>query len=224
MLYRPTRSVTDYALLQHDIDSIAWWTDQNFLDFNANKCKYMIISRKLHSNNSHNPLTALMINCTELEQVDSFKYLGVWITSRLSWSKHVTEVCRKARQKVGIFHRKCYQYDNTATMLKLYLTCIRPDLEYAVQVWSPYQKGHCDALEAVQKFALRVCTKKWNMDYHTLLCQLTTYPASQTEDCFFLLFNVIKGNHILPQSLIELREPHHHFTKSHSNTMYHSPK
>ena len=119
MLYRPTRSVTDYALLQHDIDSIAWWTDQNFLDFNANKCKYMIISRKLHSNNSHNPLTALMINCTELEQVDSFKYLGVWITSTLSWSKHVTEVCRKARQKVGIFHRKCYQYDNTATMLSL---------------------------------------------------------------------------------------------------------
>ena len=94
MLYRPTHSVADYALLQHDIDSIASWTDQNFLDFNANKCKYMIISRKLHSSNSHNPLTALMINGTELEQVDSYKHLGVWIMSTLSWSKHVTEFCK----------------------------------------------------------------------------------------------------------------------------------
>ena len=144
----------------------------------------MVISRKLHSNNSHNPLTALMINGTELEQVDSYKYLGVWITSTLSWSKHVTEDCRKARRKVGILYRKCYQYANTATMLKLYLTCIRPDLEYAVQVWSQQQKGHCDALEAVQVYMHFVFVQTNGIWIIILSFVNTTYPAFKKEDYF----------------------------------------
>ena len=32
-------------------------------------------------------------------------------------------------------------------MLKLYLSCIRPELEYTATVWSPHQKGQIDTLE-----------------------------------------------------------------------------
>ena len=73
-----------------------------------------------------------------------YKYLGVWKTSNLFWSKHISEVCRKARQKVGILYRKCYKNANNET---LYLSCIRPELEYTVTVWSPHQKGQIDTLE-----------------------------------------------------------------------------
>ena len=72
------------------------------------------------------------------------------------WSKHITEVCRNARQKVNILYRKCNKNCNNATMLKLYLSCIRPELEYAATVWSPHQKGQIDTLESVQKLALYV--------------------------------------------------------------------
>ena len=36
-----------------------------------------------------------------LDKVSSFKYLGVWITKDLSWSKHVSEVCIKAKMVIG---------------------------------------------------------------------------------------------------------------------------
>jgi len=45
------------------------------------------------------------------------------------------------------------QNANNATMLKLYLSCIRPELEYAATVWS-HLKGQIDTLESVRKLAM----------------------------------------------------------------------
>ena len=39
MIYRPICTPEDIAMLQSDIDSLTSWTDQNFLQFNADKCK-----------------------------------------------------------------------------------------------------------------------------------------------------------------------------------------
>ena len=36
-----------------------------------------------------------------LDKVSSFKYFGVWNTKDLSWSKHVSEVCIKAKMVIG---------------------------------------------------------------------------------------------------------------------------
>ena len=119
MIYRPIRTPEDFIMLQSDIDSLTSWTEQNFLQFNADKCKYMVISRKRQMNLSLESQPPLQVNGVTMERVDSYKYLGVWITSNLSWNKHISEVCRKARQKVGILYRKCYKNANNATMLKL---------------------------------------------------------------------------------------------------------
>ena len=60
----------------------------------------MVISRKRQINSlttlSQPPL---QIKGIIMEQVDSYKYLGIWITANLSWSKHISDVCRKAIDK-----------------------------------------------------------------------------------------------------------------------------
>jgi len=99
MIYRPIHTPEDLVMLQSDIDSLACWTDQSFLQFNADKCKYMVISRKRQINLSMESQPPLQINGVAMERVDDYKYLGVWITSNLSWSKHISEVCHKARQR-----------------------------------------------------------------------------------------------------------------------------
>ena len=93
MIHRPIRTPEDFDMLQLDIDNLASWTDQNFLQFNASKCKYMVISRKRQIN-SLTTLSqpSLQIKGIIMEQVDSYKYLGIWITANLSWSK-ISQMC-----------------------------------------------------------------------------------------------------------------------------------
>ena len=119
--YRPIHTPEDFTVLQSDIDSLTSWTEQNFLQFNADKCKYMVISRKQQINLSLESQPLLQIDSVTMERVDNCKFPGIWITSNLLWSKHISEACCKSRQKVGILYHKCYKNAKNATVLKLYL-------------------------------------------------------------------------------------------------------
>ena len=46
---------------------------------------------------------------------------------------------------------------------------MRPHLDYAAQVWHPYQAKNITALENVQKFALRICSRSYDTNYQDLL-------------------------------------------------------
>ena len=115
------------------------------------------------------PSPQLYLNSTELVQVTSYKYLGVIITNTLSWHPHITAICKKTRKQIGLLYRNLYQHSSSNTLLKLYLTKIRPHLEYTSPVWDPFCLGEIDELENVQKFALRMCLKSWSMDFKELL-------------------------------------------------------
>ena len=45
---------------------------------------------------------------TDLENVDSIKYLGVTITSDLRWNAHVSNVCTKANRTLGFLRRNLH--------------------------------------------------------------------------------------------------------------------
>ena len=180
-------------------------------------CKYMLISKRCQ------PFipVVLTINGSPLERVDAYKYLGIWITSDLTWSKQVMEVCKKARQKIGILYRKYYQFATPPTMLKLYLSCIRPDLEYAIPAWDPHQQGLINSLEAVQKFTMRVCTKQWSSNYSALL-NAHGVPSRRKRRLILklsYLYNILNGRYSLPEpSPVETRTTSH-FTRSHRHTL-----
>ena len=46
LLYRPIQNIEDIAFLQNDVTKLCSWTNDNLLDFNAIKCKYMLISKR----------------------------------------------------------------------------------------------------------------------------------------------------------------------------------
>lgn len=69
------------------------WTSLAYLHLNAAKCKGMVtvISRKKQPLVSPTPI---QICGTDLRRANSFKYLGVWITKDLAWSRHVNAIAR----------------------------------------------------------------------------------------------------------------------------------
>ena len=175
-LYRVIKASVDYLALQDDIDSIGTVVANKHLEFNTDKCRVMVISRK-RSNLIPSP--PLYLHGTQLNQVNSYKYLGVTITSNLSWLPPIMSLCNKTRRLVGMIYRKFYQHSDTHTLLKLYLSIIRPHLEYASPVWDPYHKTEIEALESVQKFALKMCLKSWSTNYQQLLLE-ASLPSLKT--------------------------------------------
>ena len=165
-LYRIIKTADDYVHLQEDIDSTSTCIQQKDLQFNGNKCKMIFISRK---KSRTLPSPRLSLNGIVLDRVHCYKYLGITLTSDLSWLPHISNCCKKTRKLVGLFYRRFYQHASSSTMLRLYCSFIRPHLEYASIVWNPSVKLEVHKLEDVQKFALRVCLKSWGTNYDDLL-------------------------------------------------------
>ena len=97
------------------------------------------------------------------------RYLGLLLTPSLCWSEHINDICAKAKRMVGLLYRRFYKDASPQTLFQMYLALVRPHNEYASQVWDPHLQKDIDQLECVQKFALRMCAKQWDLGYAELL-------------------------------------------------------
>ena len=136
LLYHLISSSSDYNAVQEAITLIGQWSSRNHLTFNQLKCKYsMVISRK------HTPTlspTPLYLHDSPLERVDSYRCLGLLLTDNLSWSPHIASTYSKAMKVLGLLYRRFYGYADSDSLKQLYLTLVRPHLDYACQVWDPH--------------------------------------------------------------------------------------
>ena len=168
-LWKIIRNPRDYTMLQDDIITICNWVADNHLVLNLTKCCYIVFSRKCLPTM---PTADLSVGDTHsLTRAHHHKYLGVTLTSDLSWSLHITNICKKTRKQTGLLYRNFYRFAGPSIMLKLYTSLVRPHTEYASIIWDPHLSKDILALENTQKFALRVCLKNWRADYDLLLDQ-----------------------------------------------------
>ena len=160
----------------------------------------MLITRR----KNHLPPHALCVDGQPLEQVNSFRYLGVVISSNLSWSRHIEVINSRAKKLLGLIYRQFSQHANCATLLRIYEALVRPHVEYAAQVWDPHLQKDKILLEGVQKYALRICSKQWHLSYDELL-QKFHVPKLSTRRLYFRLatmFQIIYNGLHFPRGII----------------------
>ena len=74
--------------------------------FQPVKCNMMQLTRK-RIKKIHASYT---LEGTDLENVESIKYLGVIIISDLRWNTHVSNVCTKANRTLGFLRKNLYYF------------------------------------------------------------------------------------------------------------------
>ena len=76
-----------------EVRDLAVWCQDNNLSLNVIKTKEMIVDNR-KKRTEHAPIP---IDGAAVEQVESFRLLGVHITNKLTWSKHTKTVVKRAR-------------------------------------------------------------------------------------------------------------------------------
>ena len=135
--------------LQVAINQTASWLRVWRLCVNPQKTVIMETSRR--------PLpTPLSIKLAQdaLTKVQSHRHLGVILSHDLRWSSHVDYILTKATRLLSVLRRLRSSLDQES-LSHMYLTYIRPILEYACTAWGNLGTTQVDRLERFQRRAAR---------------------------------------------------------------------
>ena len=185
VIYRCITSPEDQTILHQDLLSVFSWAKTWGMSFNVKKCVHLTITKKPH------PLEYVYsIDGDVIPNEKSTKYLGVTITSDLSWTKLIETIKTKASRTLGLIRRNLGPCDTTVKE-KAYQSLVRPQLEYASSVWNPFTKTDKTKVESIQKQAARFTlsnyqrtssvntmleTLKWDtLENRRLLAQATVF-------------------------------------------------
>lgn len=155
VIYRTIHSVQDTLQLQSDLDKLSEWEQKWKMGFNISKCHIMHVSRSRRTIN-----TTYTLHNEPLSVVSQATYLGVEVSSNLSWTPHINKVTSKASQSLGFLKRNIHSAKKP-TKVAAYQAIVRPTLEYCSSVWDPYTQKDIDKLENVQKQAARFSTNNY---------------------------------------------------------------
>ena len=143
-LYKCIRDHADQLLLQMDLNRLIDWAEKWQLKINVDKTKCLVIGKQkfVYKYKLHNEI---------IEQVDSFRDLGVIIQSNLTFTLHVNNLLKSAyfviRQIFLNFKNhepKFYRH--------MYVTYVRPILESFTPVWYPNLCFNSKRVENVQRY------------------------------------------------------------------------
>ena len=149
LLYRRIRSPEDARILQEDLDKLQDWEKEWQMSFNPIKCEVIRVTNK------RNPIrTPYQIHGHDLTVAKTGKYLGVTISSDLSWNAHVDATVKKANNSLSFLRRNLARCPKDVKA-QSYQTMVRPILEYASTSWDPHSKTNIEKIEAVQRRAAR---------------------------------------------------------------------
>jgi len=141
----------------------------------------------------------LNVNGTDIKSYDSITLLGV----ELNFSAHISNICRKSSQRVGVINRLRNLIPQNAK-LQLFKGAILPHLTYCSTVWNVWKSSDSRKLERVQDRALRTIYCDSNSTYYpnlervqdralrTIYCDSnsTYYPLYIIQDIAILMYKV----------------------------------
>ena len=113
------------------------------MNLSINKCTVLHASR--------GPVTTqYTIDNNPLNVSHAVKDLGVYISSNLKPSYHCQKIVLEAFKISSCIYRN-FLVKNPKFLRQMFITFIRPKVEYATVIWSPWYKKDVNLIERVQK-------------------------------------------------------------------------
>ena len=170
------------------------WFQVNLLSLNISKTNYIIFDKKRNINAN------ILCGDTALVRLNETKFLGVILSSDLSWNKHVNIVANKISKSIGIIAEVRHLLPTSLTCM-LYRTLVEPYINYCNLVWASQHKR--ENLEKNLKIQKRFCRIITFSTFHAhsqplfkQLALMTVYDIFKYQLAMFMYKCV---NNLLPQ-------------------------
>ena len=186
-------------ILQRYIDRLGSWARKWGMRFQPVKCNMMQLTRK-RINKIHASYT---LEGTDLENVESIKYLGVTITSDLRWNTHVSNVCTKANRILGSWGETYILVPRRQKRQLIKDWCAQSWIMAVRFGTLPPGVILQEELESVQKRAARFVTGNYNYETGSMtgiLGQLNweSLKKRRNDNRLILLYKGLKGKASVP--------------------------
>ena len=109
------RNSGDESVYRKYIVDFTEWCEEHNLLLNVLKTKELIIDFRVKKD----PLLPVQIKDQDVDQVQSYKYLGVTIDDKLQWDEHASNTYKKANKRV-YFLRKLNQFHIDPVLISLF--------------------------------------------------------------------------------------------------------
>lgn len=162
-------------LLNSDIDKITLWAESWLVKFNPSKTESLLISRKINRV-AHPPV--FMLN-QQIQEVEAHKHLGLFFANDCSWHQHISYIKEKAWTRINIMRKLKFTLDRKS-LETIYISFIRPLLEYADTVWDNCSQQDKQDLEKIQLEAARISTGTTKLVSNQKLYEETGWDTLET--------------------------------------------
>lgn len=147
---------TPTQVIQHmkdDMKLILNYLENNLLALNLGKSKMMMF--RLKKLPAH---PELQVGEQIIEEVSTFKYLGVHLDNRLSWDAHVREIVANCASLCGVLRKLCKTVPQHV-LLKIYYAFIQSRYLYGIAAWGSAHKTVIKEIQVQQNRCLKAIYK-----------------------------------------------------------------
>ncbi len=164
------------------------WCDTWKLPLNIKKCVVLHYGHR-------NPGVQYSINGSLLPISECTRDLGVLMSNSGKFREHCEQVAAKARRLTGLMLRALHSRQRTV-ILPVYKSLIRPLLEYATVIWSPFYKSDIKEIESVQRYITKRIHGLKHLSYTARLCALELSTLENRRSYYDLVecYKLVHGN------------------------------
>lgn len=182
--------------LNEDLINLSQWLKYNKLKLNIDKTKYMIIGNKKLATPSKVKIDGLCI-----EEVSTYKYLGVVLDNKMTFKHNLDYVAKKIAKKVGFLGRLSNKL-TSSSILTIYKTIIAPHIDYCSTMLFMNTDSDLKKLQRLQNKAMRIILKCNKTTHINIMLDTLQFQSVKQRIYFNTLQMIYKiRNNMLPSYL-----------------------
>ena len=173
--------------LQSVITEMMYWFKVNNLKANPDKFQLIMFDRTQDMSSVY-----LNIDCIQIKSQSLVKLLCVYIDDMLSFTSHISNLCKKAGFKTNALARLSAKLDFTSKMM-LFNSFVLSHFLYCPVVWHMCNLGDIQKMEKIQKRALQCILNDHKSSYRNLLsrCNQTALYIQRQRLLLIEMFKII---------------------------------